>query len=48
MLSRLFFVATLFTSTAVSATCYHDGVPYTTGDIVGDYVCATNGTWRAR
>ena len=35
-------------SISVSATCYHDGVAYPTGAVVGDYVCAANGTWVER
>jgi len=31
-----------------NATCYHDGVAYKTGAVLGQYVCVANGTWQKK
>ena len=43
-LSAVLFL--MLMSATANAVCYHDGVAYQTGERIGQYVCAADGTWQ--
>jgi len=44
-LVALFFM--IYSANAL-AVCYHNGIAYNTGVVVGGYVCSADGAWRRR
>ncbi len=45
-MKTLIFLLLLSFSTLANSVCFHNGIAYQTGAIVGQYVCTVNGSWQ--
>jgi len=42
----LIFLGLFIYSSMVFSVCYHNGVQYQTGAVVGQYICTASGSWQ--
>jgi hypothetical protein len=45
-MKTLYFLILFGFSSIANAVCYHNGVAYGTGTVVGQYVCTASGAWQ--